>query len=68
MQSLKLERTAHTCVDCGDRSPQTETGYALMSARHGWRLSPRQDPKGERVVEWRCPLCWRAHRERARSA
>jgi len=47
------------CVDCRKLSPETETNYTLISARHGWRLRREQLPDGTLVVEWRCPACWR---------
>jgi len=62
MQSPSFETIVHTCADCGERSPATETGYTLISARHGWRLSLKERPGGPREAVWRCPACWRRHR------
>jgi len=50
------------CVDCGVLSPETETNYTLISARHGWRLTRRYETDGRLVVEWRCHACWRVYR------
>ena len=52
----------HVCVACGKTSPQTETDYTLISARHGWRLSRERSPDGTVAVEWRCPDCWVQHK------
>ena len=53
-----------TCVDCNAQSPETETENTLISAQHGWRLTRRPLPGGALTIEWRCPVCWRAHRAR----
>jgi hypothetical protein len=50
------------CVDCRKESPETETNYTLIGSRHGWRLTRRAGTDGERVMEWRCPECWRAYK------
>jgi hypothetical protein len=47
-----------TCVDCGARSPPTETNYTLISARFGWRLARSIRADGTLLIEWRCPTCW----------
>jgi hypothetical protein len=47
-----------TCVDCRVVSPDTDTNYTLISARHGWRSIVVTDPTGRRAMEWRCPNCW----------
>jgi hypothetical protein len=52
------------CVDCGKKPPATDTNYTLISARHGWRLTRGPDRDGQRVMEWRCPACWQAHRKK----
>jgi hypothetical protein len=57
-------RDRQTCIDCGKKSPETETNYTLISAQFGWRLTRRREPNGDFVVEWRCPDCWRAHKKR----
>ena len=57
-------RDRQTCIDCGKKSPETETNYTLISAQFGWRLSRRRAENGEFVVEWRCPDCWRNHKKK----
>ena len=52
------------CVDCGKTPPATDTNYTLISSRHGWRLTRGADQNGQRVMEWRCPDCWQAHRKK----
>ena len=55
------------CVGCGVLSPETETNFTLISARHGWRLIRRpDDASGRQVLEWRCPRCWEKYRESSR--
>jgi len=54
------------CVDCGKKPPPTDTNYTLISTRHGWRLTRGTDKEGRRVMEWRCPTCWLAHRKTIR--
>jgi hypothetical protein len=56
------------CVDCGAEAPQTNTDYTLISTRYGWRLMPRVQADGSRVLEWRCKTCWAKHRERVGKA
>jgi hypothetical protein len=50
------------CVGCGESAPETNTNYTLISTDFGWRLMRRTLPTGEKVAEWRCPNCWRAHK------
>jgi len=57
-------RLENRCVDCGKEPPETETEYTLISSRHGWRLTRGADLNGQRVMEWRCPACWLAHRKK----
>lgn len=52
------ENSSKVCIDCGARSPPTNTAYTLISSRFGWRLSRRRTESGELVLEWRCPECW----------
>ena len=52
-----------TCADCGKEAPQTETNYTLISAQFGWRLTRSKTAKGDLLVEWRCPECWRAFKK-----
>jgi hypothetical protein len=47
------------CHDCGIDSPATNTEYTLISSRYGWRVVQARDAKGEIVMEWRCPTCWK---------
>jgi Zn-finger protein len=60
-----LER--RQCVDCLVFAPKTETSYTLISQQHGWRLLRTVDAAGRKVLEWRCPDCFAAHREKSRS-
>ncbi len=50
------------CVDCTMLAPQTTTAHTLISAQHSWRLI-RREVSGKRVLEWRCPDCWRRFKE-----
>jgi len=52
------------CVGCADLSPPTHSSHTLISSQHGWRLSRRLSTRGEYLYEWRCPKCWRRHKER----
>jgi len=54
---------SQVCVDCRTRSPETDTNYTLISARHGWRLSRRRAADGSFAMEWRCPACWQRFKE-----
>ncbi len=54
-----------TCTDCGERAPETNTNYTLISTNFGWRLTRRTLPDGTKIGEWRCPTCWRAHKAAA---
>jgi hypothetical protein len=51
-------KNVRECVECGTKSPETETNYTLISSRHGWRLTRSFDAEGRRVMQWRCPNCW----------
>jgi hypothetical protein len=57
-----------SCIGCGESAPETNTNYTLISTDFGWRLMRRTLPGGERVVEWRCPACWRAHKATGQQA
>jgi hypothetical protein len=57
-------RDKQICIDCGKQSPETETNYTLISAQFGWRLTRRKTERGDFVVEWRCPECWRKHKQK----
>lgn len=62
MQGFGIVRDRQTCVGCAMKSPETETNYTLISAQFGWRLARSKSSVGEIVVEWRCPICWRAYK------
>ena len=51
-------RNVRVCIDCRIESPEVETNYTLISARHGWRLARTADAEGKLVMSWRCPTCW----------
>lgn len=51
-----------TCVQCGTEAPAANTDYTLISANFGWRVIRQDRPDGSRVMEWRCPSCWRAYK------
>ena len=53
-----------TCVDCGAIAPPTSTGYTLISAKHGWRLTRRLGKDNSFHADWRCPACWRVYKDR----
>ena len=55
---------SHSCVDCGTRVPPQDDESALISMKYGWRLTRRLAEDGSSVLEWRCPKCWTAYRER----
>jgi hypothetical protein len=52
-----------SCVDCGVAAPETSTKDALISTSFGWRLHRGALPEGGHALEWRCPECWRKHRQ-----
>jgi hypothetical protein len=58
------KRSSHACVDCGTRVPPQDDESALISMKYGWRLTRTTAPDGAAVLEWRCPKCWAAFRER----
>jgi nitrate reductase cytochrome c-type subunit len=51
------------CVDCHAHAPATNTGYTLISAKHGWRLS-RSTANGKIAMEWHCPSCWEKYKKK----
>jgi hypothetical protein len=57
-------RDRQVCIDCGKKSPETETNYTLISAQFGWRLTRRRAHNGDFIVEWRCAECWRDHKKK----
>lgn len=58
------KRSPHRCVDCGTHVPPQDDESALISMKYGWRLTRRVDERGAAVLEWRCPKCWAAYRQR----
>jgi hypothetical protein len=57
-----------TCTDCGERSPDTNTNYTLISST-GWRLERKAIDTGRGLAFfWRCPPCWRAHKQKSTEA
>src|SRR5262249_21715944 len=48
------------CVECHIELPDTHSDESLVS-RFGWRLTRTADAPG---IEWRCPACWKAFKER----
>lgn len=59
-----LDRVAQVCVTCGKAAPDTATNYTLISAQHGWRLTRSVLATGDVLLEWRCPSCWQAFKEK----
>ncbi|HEY3494115.1 MAG TPA: hypothetical protein VGK73_05490 [Polyangiaceae bacterium] len=55
-------RNVRVCSDCKVESPEVETNYTLISARHGWRLARTVDAEGKLLMQWRCPRCWTRHK------
>ena len=51
------------CFDCGKKAPDTQTSYTLISPTHGWRVTRERDAEGNFVARWRCPECWKKHKE-----
>jgi hypothetical protein len=51
------------CIDCQALSPETDTNYTLISAQYGWRVTRITTSEGDLVIEWRCPACWKIHKE-----
>jgi hypothetical protein len=56
--------TQRQCADCGAVAPKTRTAHSLIGARHGWRVVRSRAPDGREQVQWRCPTCWSAYKER----
>jgi hypothetical protein len=59
----QTNREGPQCIDCGARSPVTNTNYTLISSK-GWRLTLLNTGDGKRRGEWRCPTCWEKHKAR----
>ncbi len=57
----------HTCVDCKQKSPETELTYSLSLPLAGWREQRSTTESGETKSEWRCPTCWGAHKRATRA-
>jgi hypothetical protein len=53
------------CGDCGKKSPP-ELNSSLTG--HGWRVKRVRAPDGTWEMQWRCPSCWRAHKEMQKRA
>ena len=56
-----------TCIDCGEKAPETNTNYTLISTSFSWRLTRRTLADGTASLEWRCAACWRKHKTAMRS-
>jgi hypothetical protein len=59
-----MELRPHSCVDCGTRVPPQDDESALISMKYGWRLTRKVEGDGSSTLEWRCPKCWTAYRDR----
>ncbi len=57
----------HLCVDCKEKSPETELNYSLSLGLAGWREQRTTEPSGEEKVEWRCPKCWGMFKRKTRA-
>ena len=58
-----IDSAERRCVDCGRIPPKTNTSYTLISSEHGWRLTKRVDADGQKVMEWRCPTCFKNYKK-----
>jgi hypothetical protein len=58
--------SSHQCVGCGVWSPQGHGENTLISSAYGWRLARIPDGRGGHSYEWRCPPCWKRHKETGR--
>ena len=56
-----------TCIDCGDRSPETNEDHTLTSSM-GWRLTRERRPSGQVCAVWRCKGCWEKHKAQTTAA
>jgi len=56
-----MESTAN-CLDCECKAPKMENDYSLIKS--GWRLTRSSAADRSISVEWRCPMCWAAHKKR----
>jgi hypothetical protein len=56
----------HTCVECKQKSPETELSYSLIGLA-GWREVRVEGAGGVTRVEWRCPACWANYKQRTRA-
>jgi len=52
------------CSDCGKPAPAESGDSTLISTKYGWRLVRERAMDGTLETRWRCPACWRAHKER----
>lgn len=62
LKTMSKDRDRPRCVDCGSLSPATETNFTLIGSNHGWRLTMTM-VGGRKVPVWRCPRCWKKHKE-----
>jgi hypothetical protein len=56
-----LER--NKCSGCSKLSPEVDSEFTLVSPAVGWRISRTQLTDGSYSIAWRCPECWKRHRE-----
>ena len=66
-EPISESRARAECADCRALSPENHSEYTLISARYGWRLQ-RVTRAGKPVLEWRCPSCWTAFKQRQNPA
>jgi hypothetical protein len=64
---MTMPHEERRCTDCGKSVPTEAGDSTLVSMKYGWRLTRERDSSGEFVPTWRCPTCWRAHKERAKA-
>lgn len=65
-QEDQQQAASHQCVGCGGWSPVGHGEHTLISSTYGWRLSRKPDGRGGHAYEWRCPVCWKRHKETGR--
>jgi hypothetical protein len=51
------------CIACGATAPTLGDDTTLLSQR-GWRVTKEVNPQGGIFLNWRCPPCWKRHREK----
>jgi hypothetical protein len=63
---LHIEEKTIACVGCSKQAPEATGNYTLISNQFGWRLQAIERVGGQgRVLQWRCPDCWAAHKRRS---